>query len=1116
VLQLGTELIELRGQMRVIKYSSLGTKKVGLLLLAVVLILLTGFSLSGCTGFVGKANDKFMPPSITTEPVSQTVATGQTATFSVAVTGTSPFNYQWQKNSAAINGATSSIYKTPATSASDNGELFTVVVTNKAGTVVSTPATLNLAASAGVAITVSPNSTTVSAGASQQFAATVTGSTNTAATWSLSGAGCNGTACGTISGGGLYTAPSSVPSPATLQVIATSVADPTKTSSASVTLVAAAAVLLSINPTTATVPTAGVGSFTATVTGTTNTAVAWSLAGAGCSGSSCGSLSTSSNSAIYAAPAVAPAPASVTVMATSMADSSKSASANVTIVAVVVVTVTPTNTSVVTGGTQQLNASVVGTSNTGVNWTVQGAGCSGTACGTINSNGLYTAPAVVPSPANVTVTATSLADPSKTGSTSVVILSGNSANSTTAYGLTFPNAHPRLFWTPSRTAIAKNWVASTGYPGVTVDYRPLDYYDLAFTCFVMNDATACSTVIADAVAVSPGCSSGAGCDNMRGTGEWVMLVRDWLAPGCGRAQCLTAPQASTIDANWSIWQANQDNAIQTWGNIGMPTSNYFAGQFRNDFDFGIASYLDNPNADGNLKYGIQNRWNDLLNYVSPTGTGKNGGKGYGMHNQEGVGEYGRYSLTYYAIPLASSALLGRDLWTETTAFKSGVLTTIYNTMLTQTTSRGMWDGFTSADDEAWVTGSGCGYISHNGPDGHGGCGMSSQNYGDFMQAAATEFSSTNIGKYARQWIATVNPAISPIFRSVDPGGASLAYSNLPLDYYSSGAQYMYTHDNWTASGTTMLWQMGLNQGGNQSPSSAVGTGHYHMDSGTFQVSRKGVNIIRETMGYSEFVAGYNGAGTVSTQLGFAHNVPLIGGQGIGTAPNAACSDGAGVVNRLETQPGYAFAATDLTQTYKNAICDSGNPGRQNQNVVSVVREFYYFRGINVLAIVDRLQTDTATRSTTFVSHCETNPTVVSATIKCVDGAQEALYTALVPAAPAIAVIAENANGANASNWQYRIEANNANPGNVVSYNIYTIQLGDTSGFSALTPAIVDSAPGTPTTGTFTITLGPNDSLVINKGITSSGGTIQAAGSTKALASGVQGMTITDSGQPVWK
>ncbi len=77
-------------------------------------------------------------------------------------------------------------------------------------------------------------------------------------------------------------------------------------------------------------------------------------------------------------------------------------------------------------------------------------------------------------------------------------------------------------------------------------------------------------------------------------------------------------------------------------------------------------------------------------------------------------------LDHYALPLASSAILGRDMWTETTAFESGVLQTIYNTMLTTTTSRGMWDGFTWADDENWVDGAGCGYQSHNGPDGYGG------------------------------------------------------------------------------------------------------------------------------------------------------------------------------------------------------------------------------------------------------------------------------------------------------------------------------------------------------------------------------------------------------------
>ena len=978
----------------------------------------------------------------------------------------------------------------------------------------SNTATLNVAPGTGVAIVVSPSSTTVTAGANQQFTATVTGNSNAAVTWSMSGAGCSGAACGTISVGGLYTAPAGVPSPATFQVTVTSVADPTKSASASVTVVVATAVLMSISPTSASVPTASVDSFTATVTGTSNTAVAWSLAGAGCSGSSCGSLSSSSLSAVYTAPPVAPSPASVNVMATSMADSSKSASAVVTIMPVVVVTVTPTSTSVVTGATQQLNASVVGTSNTAVTWTLQGAGCSATACGTIGSNGLYTAPSAVPSPATVTVTATSSADPSKTASTSVAIISATSTN--TIYGLTIPAGHPRLFWTAARITAAQAWAAKTGYAGLNTTFSrgALDDQDMAFSCFVLNLAGSCAQVINDATGFTTACSSGSGCDNMRREGEWITgMVRDWLAPGCGKAQCLTTLQASTIDTNWNIWQANQDNVIQTWGNVGMPSSNYFAGQFRNDFDFGIASYNDNANASANLQYGIQNRWNDLLNFVSPTGTGKNGGKGYALHSQEGGGEYGRYSLGYYAFSLASSVLLGRDLWTETTAFKSGVFQTIYNTMPTTTTSRSVTDLFTWGDDEAWVGGANCGYQSHNGPDGHGGCGASSQYYGDFMQAAANEFSGVAVGKLARQWISTVNPAIGPIHKSVDPGGSSQAYSTMPLDYYASGAQYMYSRSDWTTNGTSMLWQMGITHGGNMGTTQSWGGGHGHWDAGTFQVFRKGVNIIRETPGYSEFVAGYNGVGTSDTFAGFAHNIPLVGGLAQNNVQG--CSDGPGVVKRLETQPSYTFAVTDLSLVYQNNVCDSGHPERQNPHVVSAVRELIYFRGINVLMIVDRLQSDASTTSTTFVSHCETNPTVKSATIACIDGTQEAFYTALVPASPTIAIIAENANGASAPNWQYRIEGNNANPGNVVSYNIYTIQLGDASGFSALTPGVADSIPGNPSSGTFTITLDANNSLVINKGITSSSGTIKAAGSTKALTTAVQGMTITDSG-PVWQ
>src|SRR5467141_2725551 len=83
-------------------------------------------------------------PSITTQPASQTVTAGQTASFSVAATGTAPLAYQWQKNSVAISGATSSSYTTPATTTSDSGAQFTVVVSNAAGSVTSRAATLTV------------------------------------------------------------------------------------------------------------------------------------------------------------------------------------------------------------------------------------------------------------------------------------------------------------------------------------------------------------------------------------------------------------------------------------------------------------------------------------------------------------------------------------------------------------------------------------------------------------------------------------------------------------------------------------------------------------------------------------------------------------------------------------------------------------------------------------------------------------------------------------------------------------------------------------------------------------------------------------------------------------
>jgi hypothetical protein len=137
-----------------------------------------------------------LPPTITMQPASQTVTAGQTATFSVAATGTAPLAYQWKKNGTAISGATSSTYTTPATTTSDNGAQFTVVVTNSAGSATSTAATLTVNAATAIlnasSTSLSFGSVTVSTSSTQSVTLTNAGNSNVnISNVSISGAGFN-------------------------------------------------------------------------------------------------------------------------------------------------------------------------------------------------------------------------------------------------------------------------------------------------------------------------------------------------------------------------------------------------------------------------------------------------------------------------------------------------------------------------------------------------------------------------------------------------------------------------------------------------------------------------------------------------------------------------------------------------------------------------------------------------------------------------------------------------------------------------------------------------------------------------------------------------------------
>jgi hypothetical protein len=111
-------------------------------------------------------------------------------------------------------------------------------------------------------VVVSPTSANIRAGDTFLFTDTVSGTSNTSVTWSVNDTTGGTAAFGTINATGNYTAPSTLPSPNTITVRATSAADSSASGPSSVTLLNPTPVLTGINP-----ASTGTGKFTLAVTG---------------------------------------------------------------------------------------------------------------------------------------------------------------------------------------------------------------------------------------------------------------------------------------------------------------------------------------------------------------------------------------------------------------------------------------------------------------------------------------------------------------------------------------------------------------------------------------------------------------------------------------------------------------------------------------------------------------------------------------------------------------------------------------------------------------------------------------------------------------------------------
>ena len=280
-----------------------------------------------------------------------------------------------------------------------------------------------------------PNTAAVNIGVNQNvsFVATVTGNcvgAGCGVTWAVNGVVGGNSTYGTIGTGTStnFVAPANVPTPATFNITATSVANLAVSASVSVTITGPAPSISITSPAnlTQTVSTSGTLPITASVTGLANTAVNWTVNGVANGNSTYGTISGSGSSITYDAPTTVPTPATFNVTATSQANSSLSASVSVTITPGVVVSITtPTSPlNVVSGSAVKFQASVTGTANTGVSWTVNGVANGDSTYGIISNPSLsstYVAPFAVPAPGTFDVTVTSLADNTKSASVIVTI-----------------------------------------------------------------------------------------------------------------------------------------------------------------------------------------------------------------------------------------------------------------------------------------------------------------------------------------------------------------------------------------------------------------------------------------------------------------------------------------------------------------------------------------------------------------------------------------------------------------------------------------------------------------------------------------------------------------------
>jgi len=665
--------------------------------------------------------------------------------------------------------------------------------------------------------------------------------------------------------------------------------------------------------------------------------------------------------------------------------------------------------------------------------------------------------------------------------------------------LQIPASHPRLFYANSaRLTQTQSWL--TGHPLNPVGTSSTAMMERALRGLLTGSNSDCDQAVAYLVGWEASAQGSGVRDALRQQGEDVLLIYDW----CHHR--LSPVQISTLVTRWNGYLDVE--FADDFANHGAEANNYWWGRTRNSLLWGIASFNDNARAQYFIDQALDVRMDQWF-----AGWYQDFGRG-GVF-AEGT-DYGVTMLAYPLIAFASAADFGHDAFAQTPFFREAIYALIYGTTPGPTTTTGGSSGVPMVipfnDDEHFF---------------EGGVINARDYLGDFAAFFGQRDPSSGNARHMRTWLASTNAGRRWMFDAIR-STASTGQADLPLDYFAPGAgvfDMRSAHD-----ANAMQVHLQLNTPG--------GIEHRHYDGGSFQIWRKGRWLSRESVGYSDMLVGLAGMGETTTESALAHNTLMFEGKTtglwIGSGPRVIPPgqgrddnpDGLPEVTRLQHHPEFAYVAVDYSDAYRN----TDGPRVDWPYADRVVREFIFLRSLQALVVLDRMRASSDSLlpfyqtgswvipgphlaaeqvRRTFAMHFETLPVVAGPRVQAVNGNQTTELITLVPAAPTYRVINEDRPGDEQAG-QYRLELDSI--GTAESYFLQVIH-GRDNGAAALAAVLTDNG------SSWTLQLsapGQSASLILNKGMSSSGGTIAInGGSAEPLRVNVQGISVT-SERPVWE